>query len=1007
MPLLLGPQRLDNMEATLAELLVSHRVVLERLKKLEAEVGQSSRTLEAEQQAVIESLEEEEIAESETSEAGWSLWSAATSLRQRVKSVEEYEFSGTVWDAMMCVGQPSIGHGASCLLILLAAMTILIQLTFCKLVQMSFTENPYDEETQLAFRWWRADIAHRVTEVSVNSYQSLAARTCNFDKGLPSSFSQATSAEALFDYGFAFDSPGFIMCVLALVAWFSTMLAEIGYLLSFTAALLSVSRGKTVFHEDKGTVVLHSLSYCRLVVVLATILLRAVVLVYVLYYGTLYLVYTEEVKDLLLNAVALKFVLDVAALFYEAFAPLRARSFTSRLSPIPIRGIAEYNCGGLLGPVIMLFALGLLLVVCNYTYVAPALEKRHAIWDNLCGGQTNFAVATDGLGRVHWSYTSKYSDGSALVDGTYITEAVESLSRGAKQDLNSTASIAIYEPSLDTLLHTIDDQTVIQAGGVRPCMNSDADANQDTWLHVGRKILHMVTLNKSIQSCSDVRDYCASVDIRGIRSRQWCPHTCGCSDMHSGLLLTNVANGCPLACAQDLSSLESSVPCEETWQLQHSKYAAGAQTLFGQPGYELPHLQRLANQISVSGCAAVASAGHAGRDLCIGQSQSLGGTSQIRFRGVMALCPVACGCDGSGLPGQKLNLSAHRPKVDRLELRGVCPEQRDLNLSQFASAGRTASGAPVYDSKGLFLYHGPGCNVGDQGSRWILSTALCVSGYYLGYTVDADASQPPASAKWSLDCKGRGWQKVTLTLSSVTNLQANDTWSVKEALQIKGLCRQQQGISGEVFRYWGGTAKNTPVYRGTGGTFLYYGPHCDSGSVANRWIISPGVCTSGFFTAYVESEDSLRPPAAGTWTVSCKEAGWMTLPLNISKVLDFGQLKTPRGFCLQAWEKGVLLLPCEAFGDAQQWTYDFVNGRLQTRMGACLDVALASSSPVVSICNESKPTQKWIYDRDTNQLKLNEDTCLDAAQPDTVGGHVQVFPCHVGNANQIWQFSHD
>lgn len=41
-------------------------------------------------------------------------------------------------------------------------------------------------------------------------------------------------------YGFSVMSTGFVMCTLALVAWFSTMIAEFGKLLTFMVGLFEL-----------------------------------------------------------------------------------------------------------------------------------------------------------------------------------------------------------------------------------------------------------------------------------------------------------------------------------------------------------------------------------------------------------------------------------------------------------------------------------------------------------------------------------------------------------------------------------------------------------------------------------------------------------------------------------------------------------------------------------------------------------------------------------------------
>eukprot|EP00913_Durusdinium_trenchii_P025317 g23767.t1 len=107
-----------------------------------------------------------------------------------------------------------------------------------------------------------------------------------------------------------------------------------------------------------------------------------------------------------------------------------------------------------------------------------------------------------------------------------------------------------------------------------------------------------------------------------------------------------------------------------------------------------------------------------------------------------------------------------------------------------------------------------------------------------------------------------------------------------------------------------------------------------------------------------------------------------------------------------------LLQPCNT-DEAQLWIYNETSGQLKDRNGYCLEATAvpmlgqAIGTPVnVGLCDVALSIQQWEYFATTKQVKLKEtEFCLDAAQPDTVGGRVQVFACHIGNGNQVWTFS--
>jgi len=167
--------------------------------------------------------------------------------------------------------------------------------------------------------------------------------------------------------------------------------------------------------------------------------------------------------------------------------------------------------------------------------------------------------------------------------------------------------------------------------------------------------------------------------------------------------------------------------------------------------------------------------------------------------------------------------------------------------------------------------------------------------------------------------------------------------------------------------------------------------------------------------AYHLTEDSEAPPLDDEWMVNCDRSGWHQTEIEFNVVSSIGRLRTPNGFCLQVYQRRALLQPCGT-DDAQLWIYNETSGQLRDRSGLCLEATelpLLQTQPVgipvdMGECVNASQAQSWEYDAATEQVKLRSmEQCLDAAQPDTIGGRVQIFFCHVGNQNQVWSYSQD
>lgn len=102
--------------------------------------------------------------------------------------------------------------------------------------------------------------------------------------------------------------------------------------------------------------------------------------------GSLWLAYTKSIPDLLLNAVALSYVMQVDELLYQVVVPRRAKALITNVTPIDTSeklagflpaGIPKRAMGTLL------FAIGFLASFVG-VFILPHANRMRKLRDDLC-----------------------------------------------------------------------------------------------------------------------------------------------------------------------------------------------------------------------------------------------------------------------------------------------------------------------------------------------------------------------------------------------------------------------------------------------------------------------------------------------------------------------------------------------------------------------------------------------------------------------------------------------
>ena len=155
---------------------------------------------------------------------------------------------------------------------------------------------------------------------------SLAARVCAGDAGLDNSGSQASSFNVLSSYLFSNPilfsfSNGPMTMGVCLVVWTTSVVYELGGALKALKAIGCVGGTTTDIscNFQEGTVSVNAVSTLRLVGFTLVQICRIGVAISLWLSGTLFLVNTISISDLLLNTAALQFIMDRK--FYASAGP--------------------------------------------------------------------------------------------------------------------------------------------------------------------------------------------------------------------------------------------------------------------------------------------------------------------------------------------------------------------------------------------------------------------------------------------------------------------------------------------------------------------------------------------------------------------------------------------------------------------------------------------------------------------------------------------------------------
>jgi hypothetical protein len=251
------------------------------------------------------------------------------------------------------------------------------------------------------------------------------------------------------------------LTMMILSCWFMIYLNELHQGFTLMRALHHIPRGKRshlrAFNNKWKHWQLTKLAPSRALMVICINLIRAGLATALLIQGSLWLLYTVELSEMVLNATALGFIFDVDDMAYRAFVPKGPKSILSKILPLPLHRTRLPPLTGL--------TFVIYVAVIYFGYVLPQADHVEDLVEVLCGGRKDFALLWyHDLNIVYSTDTRPLNEGNAAIVNAFRELRTSTPNPSESEyvaDLRLAQAFATMVPSLvgDATRETCGDTT--------------------------------------------------------------------------------------------------------------------------------------------------------------------------------------------------------------------------------------------------------------------------------------------------------------------------------------------------------------------------------------------------------------------------------------------------------------------------------------------------------------------------------------------------------------------
>lgn len=550
----------------------------------------------------------------------------------------------SIFEATLFIGLRSMGCWNSVVIASALVFEVAISFFILYLVADNFLNRKFP--TIDAVLEWRAREGHLLHNMGSSSATSLVSRLCNKDPALVTAPDMQDMLSTLETYGRA--GSGIALATICLLLWFLTVSQAVLQAFSLIVAVWNRPGGETNIICEDGCLKMGPVSGTRKLGVTIVTLTRVAADVVLLIIGGIWICLETHITDLVLNAAALAFILDLDSLVFHAFMTSHVKTLIADLEPLPTPHSKKHGWMGRRSAFVIpavTFLLGIAYVgLMTVAYSLPLQREMRQVIDAFCGEPLDFVYFKHETGILWAAPTDSFVVEAAHLDVLPILQVMRTGDLEHSSLLLKDLDVGhLRHTQFKTIASVAQDITNLDGLAGNRCEDYDFKASSANPLLVS-------TVQRAIGEvravdCAELRPHC---DGHLHIVRILCPATCGCDDPLAGLYWSGHETGCPAEyCGPKKEEVLSTRVCEDhsPGELQDSAaWRRFWRSMLGSPTTPEGVREVMSREVFADGVGGLMQGGcavipglseKATRFLCEGNDES---------GSIAAFCPVACHC---------------------------------------------------------------------------------------------------------------------------------------------------------------------------------------------------------------------------------------------------------------------------------------------------------------------------------------------------------------------------
>lgn len=296
-----------------------------------------------------------------------------------------YAFHATVWDASILLFYPQINAAANLFLLVGLLTNICVQCLFCWIVSSLPNDlNDYTDSSVAAFGIWH----ERASLSTLDGICSVNDTVPTTDYHAWSILQDATKYTAKTG-NVAEHGP--LLCVIVLIAWTLNICKIIRIAVDFMAAMHQAydhDSSEMLLEQHLQRFTISHLPASRVAWAHLLGAMQIAISAFLLVVGGLWLATTTRSSDLVLNAVALSYIMEIDELIFVTIVPRQVHDVISNLEPLPFRRfklVPTLPREVPLGSIVALTGMTIFVVVMVSVFLDDHIQHVNDVVRAICG----------------------------------------------------------------------------------------------------------------------------------------------------------------------------------------------------------------------------------------------------------------------------------------------------------------------------------------------------------------------------------------------------------------------------------------------------------------------------------------------------------------------------------------------------------------------------------------------------------------------------------------------